>query len=138
MEAFDAFNQHVGFLDGTPVFHQLRAGTRTALSRQWLSDLTKSAASGRTPHSLRVGGATELYAAGVPVATIMAIGRWTSMAAMLYVLGTLEDTIEASTELGKGKVRITSDGLRRATRATMPRDHLPQVDAERWAAACEA
>jgi hypothetical protein len=35
-------------------------------------------------HSLRAGGATDLFAAGVPFATIQKMGRWVSAAAVLY------------------------------------------------------
>jgi integrase len=35
-------------------------------------------------HSLRAGGATDLFAAGVPFTTIQKMGRWVSAAAVLY------------------------------------------------------
>ena len=35
-------------------------------------------------HSLRAGGATDLFAAGVPYPVIKKFGRWKSDAALLY------------------------------------------------------
>lgn len=138
IEAYTLFNARVGFRDDLRIFHALRGSSEAPLSRDWLANVVKAAAPSRTPHSLRVGAATELYAAGVGINDIMAVGRWTSTAACLYVLGTLEDTMTATSAMGKGGLRITSDGLRRATRASMPRDAVPRADARRWAAACAA
>ena len=138
IEAYTLFNEKVGFRDDLFIFHQLRGSTEHPLSRDWLAGGVRAAAPNRTPHSLRVGAATELYASGVPLATIMAIGRWTSTAACLYVLGTLEDTVEATRSMGSAGVRITSDGLRRATRATIPASAIARADAARWVAACTA
>ena len=36
-------------------------------------------------HSFRSGGASDLYAANVPIASIMKLGRWQSNAALLYL-----------------------------------------------------
>jgi integrase len=140
MQAYALFNEHVGFRNDLVIFHNLRHGVNyeKPLSRDWLGNVTQAAAPDRTPHSLRVGAATELYAAGVDLPTIMAIGRWTSSAALLYVLGTLEDTVEATGAMGSGGLRITKEGLRRATRASIPRGAIPRADAARWRAACEA
>ena len=40
---------------------------------------------GISTHSLRRGGATALFASGVPEAAIMAHGRWTSLAYRRYI-----------------------------------------------------
>jgi integrase len=138
IEAFNLFSNTVGFRDDLVIFHQLRANTERPLTRDWLSGVVKAAAPDATPHSLRVGAATEMYAAGVDIRTIMAVGRWTSTAACLYALNTLEDTINATEVIGTSGLRITSDGLRRATKASIPRDAIPRVDADRWAAAIAA
>jgi hypothetical protein len=36
-------------------------------------------------HSFRSGGASDLYAANVPISSIMKLGRWQSNAALLYL-----------------------------------------------------
>ena len=138
MRAFQLFSDRVGFRDDLVIFHNLRRGRHyeRPLSRDWLSNAVQAAAPKRTPHSLRVGAATELYAAGVDLADIMAIGRWTSSAALLYVLGTLEDTLSASRAMGSAGLRITKEGLRRATRASMPPNAIPHADSGRWRKAC--
>ena len=138
LEAYTLFNTHVGFRDDLCVFHQLRGAAETPLSRDWLCGVIAAAAPERTPHSLRVGAATEMYAAGVGIPVIMAVGRWTSAAACLYVLGTMEDTMEATKAMGSGGLRLSSEGLRRATRASIPAAAIPRVDADAWAAACAA
>jgi integrase len=53
-----------------------------------------------SPHSLRVGCATELAANGVAVATIMLIGRWRTEAALRYVLPDALATCAATRGLG--------------------------------------
>jgi integrase len=138
IEAYILFNSTIGFRDDLSVFHAIRASTEKPLSRDWLAGVVAAAAPKRTPHSLRVGAATELYACGVDITTIMAIGRWTSTAALLYVLGTLEDTIGATSVMGKGGLRITTEGLRKATRSSMPANAVAQADVARWVAACAA
>jgi integrase len=138
MESYELFNRVVAFRDDLEIFHAMRAASEKKLSRDWLSNVVAAAAPSCTPHSLRVGCATELYAAGVDLQTIMAIGRWTSSAACLYVLGTLEDTINASRTMGSAGVRITADGLRRHSGASIPASAIPRADAKRWAAACAA
>ena len=62
-----------------------------------------------------MGAATELHAAGVPISSIMALGRWTSAAAVIYILGCLETTIEASSRLGSAQVQYVRGELRRAS-----------------------
>ena len=138
MRAFQLFSDRVGFRDDLQIFHNLRRGVNyeRPLSRDWLSNVVAAAAPDRTQHSLRVGAATEYYAAGVELADIMAIGRWTSSVALLYVLGTMEDTLTASRSMGSAGLRITKEGLRRAARTSIPADAIPRADAARWKDAC--
>lgn len=68
---------------------------------------------GVTPHSLRVGCATELFAAGVSVSTIMEIGRWSSITALLYVLPSSDVTTAATRRIGAG-VQVDRILLQRA------------------------
>lgn len=57
-----------------------------------------------SPHSLRVGCATELHAAGVSLDTIMEIGRWSSLAALIYVLPSADKMARATRSMGSGGV----------------------------------
>lgn len=57
-----------------------------------------------SPHSLRVGFATELHAAGVPLQTILELGRWSSLAGLLYVLPSADQTTAATRRMGEGGV----------------------------------
>ena len=58
-----------------------------------------------SPHSLRVGAATEMAAAGVPLATIMQVGRW-KLAALHYVLPVADATVAATRAMGNGSVML--------------------------------
>lgn len=69
-----------------------------------------------SPHSLRVGCATELHAAGVSVEQIMEIGRWTSLAALLYVLPSADAMARATRAMGNGGVRLDRVLVQRETR----------------------
>lgn len=133
MEMLDRFRGRVGLEDERSVFHVLRAGKRTELTRDWFAGVVREAAPGdRTPHSCRVGMATELWAAGVPLQKIMALGRWRSLTALLYIIGNVDETLDASSCLGRAGLRASAEGLRRALGCTMPRDAVPEVDADRW------
>ena len=68
---------------------------------------------GVSPHSLRVGCATELFASGVPLATIMEIGRWSTLAAMHYVLPSADVTVAATRSMGVvgGGARVDNGDL---------------------------
>lgn len=59
---------------------------------------------GVSPHSLRVGMATELFAQDVPVPLIQEIGRWSSLAALLYVLPSAEAMANATRKMGATSV----------------------------------
>lgn len=77
---------------------------------------------GVSPHSLRVGCATELFAAGVPVQTIMEIGRWSSLTALMYVLPSADAMTAATRSMGLG-VKVDRVLLQRAlgTQVVPPR-----------------
>lgn len=108
LKAFDAYNTAVGFPKNpnAPLWRRSTGKTRDRLGRDWFADVIQKAApgSGVTPHSARVGFATELWAAGVPLHKIMEAGRWKSLVAMLYVLSTVDEAIETSMRLGEGKI----------------------------------
>ena len=105
--------QHVDRL--SPLFPRLLAGA-SSLSSALLRPasfraMVKRAQPSCVAHSLRVGMATEAWAAGVPLEAIMALGGWTSSAAVLYIVGVMEETVHASSLLGAASVRFTADGL---------------------------
>ena len=112
LRAFDRFNETVCFHDGRPVFYSLRGKTSDRLSADWFAKLIKRIDPALVPHSARVGLATEMWACGASVDEIMAAGRWTSPAAVLYIVGSLDKMVVASRGLGKGMLRYTEDGLR--------------------------
>ena len=122
---FDLFNTTVGFTDGMPVFHRWvprvtprvtvpRARSRrlipARMSRDWLSHQVRKWEPLCSPHSLRVGCATEAWAAGIPLPQIQALGRWQSVAALLYIIGSLDETAAVTVALGSGSLHMTADG----------------------------
>jgi integrase len=112
-EAFELFNTTCGFADDNFIFHRASGKSRDKLSRDWFASVVKSINPACSPHSVRVGAATELHAAGVPISDIMALGRWTSAAAVIYILGCLDTTIDASAKLGTADIRFVRGELRR-------------------------
>ena len=115
MRIWCAFVATVPQLKRGLVFTRLSGSTRDALSRDWFAGVIRAAAPGTTPHSARVGAATELWAARVPLREIMAVGRWSSPAAVLYIISTLESQIAATDAIGSAGALSISDGdLRRA------------------------
>jgi integrase len=139
-EAFELFNKTVSFRDDIPIFHHLRASSEKSLSRDWFSTVVKAAAPNATTHSCRVGAATELWAAGVSLADIMAIGRWTSTAALLYIIGNLDDTVRASRKMGTAGLSYSSEGIRRqlGTTVALPDTALPVAGTNVWLAALQS
>lgn len=91
--------------------------TVATIVRERLPDL------GVSPHSLRVGCATELFAAGVPPAMIMEIGRWSSLTALMYVLPSADAMASATRSMGQGVSKVDRIVLQRAlgTQAVAPR-----------------
>ena len=114
MRAFGVFNRVVGFVVGIPVFHRTTGTSPDRLSRSWFDSVVKRIDPLCSPHSVRVGMATELWAAGVKLPAIMAMGRWTSAAAILYILGSLDVTLNAATQMGAADLGWSTGGLRTA------------------------
>ena len=56
-------------------------------------------------HSLRAGGATDLFVARVPYSAIKKAGRWKSDAAMLYYRS--EDDVQAAVKEGRNRLRAS-------------------------------
>lgn len=90
--------------------HSVPAGVR------WLRVVIKDAVAklGRDPHhysghSLRAGGATDLFVLRVPYPQIKKYGRWDSDAAMVYY----RDEIEVSVTVAKAFGRVRREGRRR-------------------------
>lgn len=100
----DAMAGHTGgqqplfpVLVGTTVTtRSLEPGTVNTIVREMLPGLRA------TPHGLRVGFATELYAAGVHVSVIMEVGRWSSLCALHYVLPSTDSMTRATRAMGDG------------------------------------
>lgn len=55
-------------------------------------------------HSLRIGGATALFAAGADPHVIRTMGRWSSDLYQLYVRASFEQTIAWSAKAGSASV----------------------------------
>ena len=64
---------------------------------------------------------------------IMSIGRWTSMAAILYITGSIEDQVTASDSLGKGSLSYQSGHLHKAIGTSLTKDLVPTAPTDRWA-----
>ena len=79
-----------GNRDTTPLFRDPESNKAVTVTqlRTKIKDLMGSIGLDKTKygaHSLRIGGATALYALGVDALTIKTLGRWSSEAYMLYV-----------------------------------------------------
>lgn len=127
--AWPRYTAAVGDRDAAaPLFPRLQGMTVTgdALAAATVNTIVRSLlpGAGVTPHSLRVGCATELFAAGVDTATIMELGRWSSYAALLYVLPSA-DRLAAAT-------RAMDDGVG-LDRVLMQREFGAGVDPHRVA-----
>lgn len=133
--AWETFEAFWDYFDSTTVFHTRRGSTLDPLSRKWFADIVARAAPSATPHSARVGLATEMWAAGASIEDIMAAGRWTSPTAVMYVIGSLEGQVQATRTIGTGLVYSGND-LRRlgASPAHFTPASRPRCDAQQWAA----
>jgi integrase len=119
LDALDMFNTHVGFpRDDQPVWRRSTGKSADRLGRSWFVTVVKEAAPGCTPHSARVGLATDLRANGCSLDTIMACGRWRSVVALLYILGTVDCEIDTSRRLGSAGLAHDALGLRQMTPPT--------------------
>ena len=56
-------------------------------------------------HSLRIGGATALFAGGADPMVIRTMGRWSSDCYRLYVRACLEQTVAWTSRMGSQRVR---------------------------------
>lgn len=133
--AWAVFEQRTEYYDDTPMFHRMTGKTRDGLSRAWFSEVIKAAAPGTSPHSARVGLATELWASGASIDMIMAAGRWTSATAVMYVIGALDDTVKATRAIGTG-LAYSGDDLRRLGTSPERFDrphHRPMLQVNAWA-----
>jgi integrase len=117
LQIFDVYDKKLGFLTDVPLFHRLTGSTRDRLERGWFARVVATAAPGCVPHSCRVGAATEMHAAGVPLRQIMAVGRWMSTAALLYVLGNEEDQVHAIDSIGSAGLAYAGGRLHKAASA---------------------
>jgi hypothetical protein len=96
----------------TPLFPAMR-GLRmnTALDAATFRSMVRKVDPQCVAHSLRAGMATEAWAAGVPLESIMALGGWTSPVATMYIIGSVEETVAASSRLGSAGMRYEADAL---------------------------
>lgn len=94
----------------TPLFRDPATGEplRTAHMRQWVRDVMRAAGvsdpSHFGTHSLRIGGATALFAAGADPTVIRTMGRWSSDCYRLYVRACFESTLKWSRLAGSTQV----------------------------------
>jgi len=131
LEAFRAFDDVVEFIPAAPIFRK-DPTSESMMSREWFAQVVREASPTATPHSCRVGCATELWAAGASLDEIMAVGRWTSTAATLYVLGSLHDQVAATDRLGDGGLMYTTAGLQRTVAVDGNRQGLAIADSTAW------
>jgi integrase len=93
---------------GDPLFPRLSAEgfpTSAPLSPSSVSSAVKRAMGPSfSAHSLRVGCATELFRAGVPLSLIKEIGRWASDTALLYVIPDADRMANAGRRMGTPSV----------------------------------
>jgi hypothetical protein len=132
VEGLKAFDDVVEFMPRAPIFRVAHQDPKP-MSREWLAAVVRRAAPDATPHSCRVGCATELWAAGASIDEIMAVGRWTSVAATLYVLGSMQDQVRATDKLGDGSLLYTTAGLQKSCAMFGQRDLLPTASTAAWA-----
>lgn len=132
MEAFTLFDDKVEFWPGATIFRSDN-GQHNPLSRDWLDKIAKAIDPQTSPHCFRVGCATELWAAGVSLEDIMSIGRWESMGAILYIIGSLESQVSASDRMGKGKLCFESGNLHKRIGTSLDKRFAPDAPTAKWA-----
>lgn len=78
------------------------------VSRQWMSKLISSQMQKIgfdiiyfKPHSLRIGGACDLFEMGIDITTIKILGRWLSDAIIIYIKIQMKDILKALTRRKK-------------------------------------
>jgi integrase len=104
----------LGAVASTPLFPTFRKSkmTNVAIAPATVRFLCKAIDPLCVAHSLRAGMATEAWAAGVPLDAIMALGGWASPVAVLYIVGSTDETVEASRRLGTAGMRYEGESLR--------------------------
>jgi integrase len=114
LRAMGLFDRVCGWQQEGPVFLQYRgdAARTDAAGRAWFAALIKKIDPECSPHSCRVTLATELWSAGATQDEIQAAGRWTSPAAVIYIIGSLDRKLAAADKFGKGALRYEAGRLR--------------------------
>ena len=133
IESWSRFEEVTDYYENVPLFHSGHGSDISPRTRHWFTTIIKRIAPDAVPHSCRVGLATELWAAGCRVEEIMTAGRWTSAAAVLYVIGSLEDQVSATRKVGTGLVYTGAD-LRRlgASPDEFRPEHRPTAPHAQW------
>lgn len=131
MATFARYAAHVPVRVG-PLLQDERA---RPVTRAWFAAVLAAAVpeGGVSPHSVRVGMATELWAAGASLSDIMAAGRWTSPAAVLYIISSLDATASVLDRVGGGGLIYTRSGLQQSLRTQVHPIQSPEYDAAKWA-----
>jgi integrase len=141
LRAYQSFRVHFPSAPaGFPLLPRLSGDRQQPLTRDWFAKVIRGIAPSAVPHSVRVGAATEMWAAGVPLSRIMAVGRWTSTAALLYVIGSLEGQVAATDALGNGALSFRSDSLHQqlGASAAAPTPEEGAFDERCWLSAVAA
>jgi integrase len=112
VELFDVFNEVVGWEPEGPVWIGMRGATCDAAGRAWFAAVVRRVDPECTPHCCRVGLASDMWAAGAKLDQIMTAGRWTSVAAVLYIIGSLDKALAAASLVGKGGLTYDAGKLR--------------------------
>ena len=131
LTAFSRFRSEFGLVAGAVVFRR-SPGEIGPMSREWFAAVVRRAAAGATPHSCRVGMATELWAAGARISDILSVGRWTSAAALLYVLQPVQEQVDAVDRLGDGGLVYTPEGIQHTWSVQGASDGLPVGKPDKW------
>jgi hypothetical protein len=112
LELWTLFDKFVGWNDAASVWVSQRGRTSDPLGRGWFAQLVARVDPDCSPHCLRVGLATELWASGCKVEQIMTAGRWTSHAAVLYIIGSVDRALVAADAIGGGGLAYVGESLR--------------------------
>lgn len=112
LSLFDAFDRVCGWEPAGAVWVCYRGSTRDPLGYAWFAALVKSVDPECSPHSVRVTLATDLWAQNATVQEIMAAGRWSSMAAVLYVVSSLDKRLSTADRVGKSGLTYRGNALR--------------------------
>jgi hypothetical protein len=106
------FDDVCGWPAGERAWVRYSGSTADVLSRSWYTTLVKKLDPACSPHCMRVGLATELWACGCSPQEIMTAGRWSSAAAVLYIIGSLDSELAVADRIGAGGLRYDGTRLR--------------------------